>query len=392
MEPWLWAMEDADDAESRGDAAGAWAAIRRRPLTPGGDPFWRPSRVHCLQQLVLLGELTPGWAVSRWILAQALQHLSERERGRGESSRSARAVRIASELRGTALALPLTAAAGSEADEWANVMDHDWVYRQVVLFELGGLDDFLTHSASADLVSRAERIGEWALAPMGGYTFVDSFGEHSLWLDQADQGVITTPNIGSAVRLAPGCAVIGRLVPTGDDRMFESAPLAVTGKLAREIALDPPRWLDLLRDSQLVRDGVVRTDTLSYTGLLSDVPLEVTEMVLSYRPALHRLVELADASEVVAATLSLAGEVVQADDPCPRCYDEPDDDCPECFDDGWDAVGHLHAALLEPVVLEALPELITDDDELLLREVHDVLAEPARSWVGSVLDAREAAA
>lgn len=395
MEPWLWALQDANEAESRGDAAAALAAIRRRPFAPEGGPFWSPSRVYRLHQLDLLGELTPGWAVSRWILAQALHYLDEAQFGLGPRSRSGRAAEIACELRGPALALPEVSDGDRGAEHPAQVSEHDWVYRQAFLFELGGLDAFLADGVSADLVSRADRIRDWALAPMGGYTFLGSSAETSLWLDKEDQAAITLPNIGSAVHLLPGSSVIGRLVPTDDGRMFESAPLPVTGTLARAIALDPPRWLDLLRDSGLVRDKVVRTDTLEWTGLMSDIPIAVVEAVLwSWTDGQEA--GTADLSDVVTRTLFLAREVCRAStrDPfdCPQCLGEPDDLCPECGEDDWDAVSQLHAALLDPVVLDALPDLATEADEPLLHEVCDVLAEPARSWLGALLDARRAAA
>lgn len=402
MEPWLWAMQDADEAERRGDAAGALAVLQRRPLGPDGQEFWRPSRVYRLRQLTLLESFLPKWAVSRWILEQALQHLSERH---GARARVLRAHAIVADLRG----LPQVGNAIDDCEERAQVADHDWVYRQVHLFELGGIDAFLSDGASPDLIAGAEPIRAWIAAPMSGFMYAGDFGATLLWIDLATKQPVETPNIGSAIDLVDGECVIGRLVPQAEGVLFEDAPLWVPQSLARKVADDPSRWLELLRDSGLVADGTIHTATRDWAGLLSDVPCLTTSMVLAYRPDEQRWVVPKDREDLARATLELARATLDAREaePCLRCdgvglepYDwelsgpsEPsEEECRECADDGWDAMAHMHAALLHPGVLEVLPGVLTEDDEPLLREVCDTLAEPARSWVASLLDAREAAA
>jgi hypothetical protein len=71
MRPWLETMSAVDEAERRGDAMEALRRMESRPLGPDGKPFWRPWRLKRLMQVVVLGENLPGWAVSRWIAAQA---------------------------------------------------------------------------------------------------------------------------------------------------------------------------------------------------------------------------------------------------------------------------------------------------------------------------------
>lgn len=390
MEPWLWAMQDADEAERRGDAEGALEAIRRRMLDPQGGLFWRPSRIERLLQLVRFKPFVPGWAISRWILDQALQHLADA--GRGADSRSARAVEVAVALRGG-----LARVAG--ADKLARrvqVMDHDWVYRQVHLFELGGLDAFLRDSASPDLVAGADRIGEWSLQPMGGFGFLGAYGDTLQWFDRGSGGFVTTPNIGTAVHLFPGDDVIGRLVPVTDGVMFEGPLLSVTRQVATDVARDPARWLDVLRDSGLVRDGTIATDLREWTGLLSDVPIDLTTTVLSYRPDEHRIVLGLDGRDRARATLDLArttlAESERDPEDCSCREDESGVECDTCFDDGWDGWAHVHAGLLDPVVAEALPDLVGPDDVNLLRAIHRSLAEPARSWAGWLIEHVEQAA
>lgn len=386
MEPWLWAMQDADEAERRGDAAGALAAMRRRAIGPDGQIFWRPSRIHRLEQLVQLEGFVPRWAISRWILAQAHQHLADADRGPG--SRAVRAVDAAVRLRGGLR----TVKGSSEVDRQAQVMDHDWVFRQLQLFDLGGLDAFLSDGASPDLVAGSERIDEWAQAPMGGYYLLSVHGDELRWMDVASGQLVRTPNIGTAVSFSPGCDVIGRLVPVEDGVMFESTPLAVTAKVAREVAADPARWLAVLTDSGTVAAGEVRTDVCEWTGLLSDVPLSLTTLVLSYRPDEHRVVPSLHPTERARATLELARSTLNEEDREAECACGDTESCDDCFDDGWDGWAHVHAALVDPGISEALADLAGPDDLQLVSTVHERVAEPARSLLGRLLEQKRDAA
>jgi hypothetical protein len=60
------------------------------------------------------------------------------------------------------------------------VIDRAWVFRQVYLYELGGLDDFLRGAAPA-LLARADRIRAWARAGMGGYQLVGREPATVIW-------------------------------------------------------------------------------------------------------------------------------------------------------------------------------------------------------------------
>lgn len=385
MEPWLWAMQDADEAERRGDAAGALAAMRRRAVGPDGRLYWRPSRIYRLDQLVRLHEHVPRWAISRWILEQALQYLDEADRG--PTSRSARALRAACDLRGG-----LSTVKGSSThDKRAQITDHDWVYRQVKLFDLGGLDAFLRDSASPDLVAGADRVEEWGSTPMGGYELLSVGGRELEWMDVASHELVRTPNIGTAVSLSPGADVIGRLVPVEGGVMFEDTPLHVAQKVARDVAAEPARWLDVLRASGAVAAGEVRTDVRDWTGLLSDVPMDYTDLVLSYRPDEHRVVPCLRPHDRARATLALARTTL-AEERGETCVCEGTDSCEACFDDGWDGWAHVHAALLDPAITEALPSLLGPDDVRLLTAVREYVAEPARSVLGRLLERKRDAA
>ena len=202
-------------------------------LGPDGKPFWRPWRVRYLTQLAYLGPLLPRWATSRWVLAQALQALQE-----GSRDRTRRALEIAIKVRGGEGELP-----GMDAmDAKCKVMDHDWVYRQVFLYELGGLDDFLRRRASADLVAGADRIREWARAPMGAYRLLDRRADVTTWEDIATGAEIRLANIGSGALVVPEERVIGRLVPIEGGSMFEACDRRrCPDGWPRQVAQGPPR-------------------------------------------------------------------------------------------------------------------------------------------------------
>ena len=78
-------------------------------------------------QLVALGAALPRWATSRWILAQAAQTLDASSRARAQ-----RAFAVTREIGGS------PAGGNDNLDHRAKIMDHDWVFRQAFLYELGG--------------------------------------------------------------------------------------------------------------------------------------------------------------------------------------------------------------------------------------------------------------
>lgn len=55
---------------------------------------------------------------------------------------------------------------GGELDAHCTLVDHDWVYRQVYTYELGGLSRFVRSQATPERVALADRIHDWARAPM----------------------------------------------------------------------------------------------------------------------------------------------------------------------------------------------------------------------------------
>jgi hypothetical protein len=372
IEPWIWAALDADEAERAGDASGALAAMRRRQVTGDGKSVWRPSRVRSLEQLELLGTDAPGWMVSRWVLAQALQHLDlDHERHEASRRRTRAATGAALELRGASGSAP-------DIDTAAAVSDTDWVYRQLYLWDLGGLDAFLEHRATPDLLAGSDRVAEWAAAPMGGYLYLGASERTLLWYDHRSSRTVTTTNIGSATRLLAGAHVIGRVVPAGDGAVFEGPPLEVPRAVARAVAAGPPAWLGVLREhAGLVQDGTIVTHHREWRSVASDVPIDVVTSLLLLRADLHRLTD-DSALEAALATAALdlaAGELEREAREEERMWADESDGP---HDDEWDGWAHVHAALTLPSVAAGLPAALASvTDTHLADEVLDRVAEPA---------------
>ena len=252
----------ADAAEARGDAEQALDLMASKPLDPRGRPFWRPDRVARLRQLSELRPVVPAWAVSRWLLALALQDLVHTDRDRVQ-----RALAEAIDARG---GRPLP---GVDAvDAQCRVVDRDWIYRQLRLYEHGGLDAYLRH-AIPDVVAGADRIRDWAAAPMRALSLVAQSSHTVTWHDVSTAERVVTLNTGCAALVLPGEHVIGRVVPIESGSMFETAPLRVPEAVSSRVADDPSGWVAAIteqnRDSGL---EPVKAYGFGGFGILSDVP------------------------------------------------------------------------------------------------------------------------
>jgi hypothetical protein len=344
-----------DDAEARGDAEAALQLIERHLADHGDLRFWRPDRMHRLLQLQMFKGLLPGWATSRWILAQAAQSLQPAMR-----EKLRRAERVAIEMRGDAGGL----IRGDDLDARAKVMDHDWVYRQVLLYELGGLDNFLRRCATPDLLAGADRIHDWARAEMAGFRLQAVEPRTLTWVDLRTGNEVQSINIGSASLLEPNDTVIGRLVPISGGAMFESAPLLVPGEVAQIVAEDPGSWVAALTEGCRRTRGTFEWINTAWHRfpLLTDVPDSVA----------HHLVpdELRDwlddpdtssdqntARELQLVRAALNGLLDYA-----------------IVDDPWPVVGAL---LLDPDVFTGLAESLVPSERPKLMRLAESLADPA---------------
>ncbi|MDO9456599.1 hypothetical protein [Nocardioides sp.] len=370
-------MQDADEAERRGDVAGALEVIMRRPLDQNGDLFWRLERIRRLRQLDELAPVLPAWVTSRWILTQATQIIDDRDPG--ARSRRLRALDVAQEL------------SGLDADEASSVslMDHDWFYRQVLLWEEGALGEFLSRSATPDLVAGADRIAEWAAAPMGGFVYLGAAAGRSRWTDLATGEVLTLDDIGSGSMLAPDVPAIGRLVPAGDGRMFESAPQETSLDVATAVAADPAGWLDVVRAAgDEFRCGEIIPHVDDF-GLVTDVArMQWLTWLAEWRPARGQALQVDD--QLLARTVvdRAARELGLSE----HRYLPPGEDYDAEEQEGWEPWACLGAALLEPGLSEALRAVVTTGDLGVLDQLRDRVADPARSLLGQVIASVQQAA
>lgn len=268
----LGILRAVDEAEARGDAHGALDLVLRDRRVRDDEGFWRPEKVRRLLQLTALGPLLPRWATSRWILAQAAQWLDEDSRHR---------TREAFALTFRAGGFDSTRYAG-DLDLRSKIVDHNWVFRQAFLYDLGGLRHFLDTGASADLVAGADRVRDWAEVPLGGYRLLGETPTTVTWFDLRAGEEVGTANLGAASLLEPGEHALGRLVPLRDGRMFESAPLYVPEQVAREVADDPVSWVAALArvgHPDPGDDRAVGTAGHDF-ALLTDVPAVVEQTMM----------------------------------------------------------------------------------------------------------------
>jgi hypothetical protein len=181
-----------------------------------------------MRQLSELGDDAPPWAWSRWIREQAFRWVSSDNQSRIELALD--------------LAVDVAYPAGLDADDVAFVLARDWIVRQVVLYELGGLHDFVVNVAGDELLARAEPMLEWRCAPMGAYQLVDETPDCTRLLDLETEEWIEVLNVGCMIAVEPGGFVLGRVVPisAGPGLMFESRPLNVDELTARRFG---ERWI-----------------------------------------------------------------------------------------------------------------------------------------------------
>lgn len=269
------------------------------PLGPDGEFFWSPGQVRRLGQLVDLGAVLPSWVTSRWVLSQAVRFLDRSRHGS-----AMRALGVAVGLRGGLHALPGV----DEHDARALVVDSDWIYRQVLLHEEGGLAHFRRRVATRDLLADACHLDEWEAAPMGAYRLLSRAPSAVTWEQVGREQTLTVPNLGCAALVVPGDHVIGRTVPTEEGVMFDLAPVQVPEQVARQVALEPARWVDALGAAADGPDPVVVTPF--YDVLPNDVPVVLWQYCLLVSASRSLPTPAALPAALASATVRLAREVL----------------------------------------------------------------------------------
>lgn len=362
-----------DAAEAAGDVHKALALIaadlERRDEN---EAFWHPERMLRLQQLAVYGSVLPGWATSRWVLAQAVRWMdaSQRERYKESFDRTVEVAGGQERYGGV-----------DELDSSCKLTDYDWVYRQLVLYEYGGLQHFLDRVAARALLVRADGIRDWANARVGAFQLEERASSRLRWLDLSSGSQLETSDIGSASLLAVGEHAIGRLVPTETGPMFESAPLFVPPDVAAQVADAPDEWLSALergchQESQL---GLRISTRAHRFPLLSDVPAWqqralLASVVHANEDEVFRWPDQDLMDALVSVVHAAMGDRA---------------DLGENPFDPWPVVGSL---LLEPAILLELAVQVTAEDGAGFTRLAQRLAAPAAQVCSVLADVRGTAA
>jgi len=342
-------LQAVDEAETRGDATGALEIVQMHPVGSDGRFFWNPHRVARLAQVEQLGPLLPRWATSRWILEQSLIQFDPALRGARQE-----AMRVAIELR-----RPDELVGVDAVDVQTQVMDHDWVHRQLLVYEYGGLERFLHAWATPDLVAGADRIEEWVTAPIRALRLESREPALLTWTDLATGAELETPNLGAAVLEQPGDFALARVVPTEGGPMFDGVPLGVVEETAGQVAADPGAWLDALRSVAGTEDYFA--DLVHGNFLVTDVPSDIAQLALgAFLPS--PIPRDSDGTVAAKAVISQARHVATNGGAGPDPLDP------------WPCVA---AGLLAPYVLPDLEWLLGPADHAWLAVLGDTLPDPA---------------
>jgi hypothetical protein len=353
LPPELGPMLKADELEARADAAGALRVVEGMPVDTFGRSFWRPERVRRLRQLVALGDSAPAWVWGRWVVAQAAQSTPQN---------SHRAIEVAVQTRGGSSTLWGV----DEMDAQCKVIDHDWVYRQLVLHEYGGLASFVRRRASSALLSRARGVEAWVGAAMGAYELVDEAPDELTWRDLGTERLFGTVNLGGAALCAIGAHVIGRVVESEGSAVFESPPLIVPPDVAEAVSVSPSDWIGALAEECRGPYGPLLGELVAkvhHFDLLCDMPCSMRRQLMQPLDDALRADQLGSGGNGVQYDVALVLAALA--------------DGLDLEDRGVPAAPHVAAALLEPGTVEALDGLLVPSDAGALRWLGGVLAQPA---------------
>lgn len=366
-------MLAVDAAEAAGDPAKALALVEGMPLGPDGRPWWRPQRVRRLRQLVALGSDVPTWAWARWVVAQAAQP---------RPGRDADAADVAVEVRGGRSTLW-----GVDHDDaMAKVIDHDWVFRQLILHERGGLDHFLRRVAAPRLLDLASDARSWVGVPMGAYELVSERTDRIVWRNLGTGASMETLNLGGASLMALGEAAIGRVVDAGGVTLFESAPLCVPHDVAHDVAARPEAWMDALSLGCRGEAGPVLTDLIAKAyefDLLFDLSSRLRRHILQPADPDLRADNVGSGGngkdyDVALVLAALDGEM-------PLVGGDVASESPDA-DAARPLAPLVSAALLEPDTLESIERLLLASDASAVSRLADVLVPPADVFCRKIRD------
>ncbi len=214
------------EAGARGDVA---ESLRREFEAMG-----RVSTPHLavVKDLLDLGDAAPPWAYSRFCADLAYRRMLL-----AEHQGVQQAVRVV-----LAALHPSTYAALDDPRSLTRVGTQiaamDPLAVDLAVFEFGGLRDYLDDVARPGLLDRADRVHEWASAPMGVYGFVDFRGCRLVLHDLVADEEVEVLNVGAMSETDDDRALVGRVVPISAEPglMFAARPVAVDPVTAFDVA------------------------------------------------------------------------------------------------------------------------------------------------------------
>lgn len=231
------AVEEACAAELRGDWSAAFEAHRSVPM------FAESHHGAMLHTLADLGEDAPRWLVTRFLTVMAHRHELF-----GQSKRPGRVLRHVVPLL-YPHSIPWEPMRCDHIEQVAAMIyGCDWVLRQADVYDLGGLQDLMAMPEALGAVNKGEYVADWARAPMGGYRVVSADGEVLSVADAVTGEEIDLLDLGLTCQYEVGTHLLGRVVPTdtAPGRLFDWQPLTIDQRIAREVAAQPDRWLDII--------------------------------------------------------------------------------------------------------------------------------------------------
>ena len=221
-------------AERAGDAAEALEWHLAVPM------FKRGRHTQLLERLVHYGEELPEWVWARWIVYQVTRC---EDAATGGMHRIA--LRYALESVHADQLADCHANGGDPVKVMARVASESWFFHQVFVHDASGLASFLDEFPTGRLAEHSGLVRSWVGTPIGGYQVGASLpGSRLRVYDAASASWREVLDLGARSSAGHDGWVLGRLVPSGVDDlpMFDVPPLAVSERIAREVATAVKPW------------------------------------------------------------------------------------------------------------------------------------------------------
>ncbi|MGH8894513.1 MAG: hypothetical protein ACRDWY_14605 [Actinomycetes bacterium] len=222
------------DLEAEGDLVGALRALRRTARVVGN------AHERHLAEMVRFGDEAPGWLWGRSVLGAAYRWALASEDPRVAEAVLAVYVATYREQK------PFDRHAGTA------LAASDGLVQDIVVFDLGVLDDYLDVRAGAVVLERAACARSWGsgaptVGRLGGLA-----GDRVMFADEVSGGEVPVIHTGEAMGTCRDEWVLGRVVPAGSDgTVFASRPIVVGELAGRRLARTLRRnggWQERLED------------------------------------------------------------------------------------------------------------------------------------------------